>query len=98
MNAFAALLLKLSEATVFVPSRVTLLLPVCAGLNGLAALLNVATAPGPLGMVAGFQLAVLSQVPPVARFQVTDADETVVTVRTATPLVALPAEVVATTV
>jgi hypothetical protein len=46
---------------------VTVRLAVCAGLLALAALLKVALAPVALGMVAGFQLAAVFQLPPVGR-------------------------------
>jgi hypothetical protein len=70
VKAFAASLLKLTDPTVWAPSTVTGRLAVWAGLEPLAALLNVALAPTPLGILAGFQLAVEFQLPPAARFQV----------------------------
>src|ERR1041384_7684604 len=85
----AASWLKVIEPTVWGPSAVIVRLFVWAGLKLLAALLNVALAPMPFGMAAGFQLAMLSQVPPPCRFQTTAPDVEAVTFKLATELVTL---------
>jgi len=66
VKALAASLLKVMEPTFWAASSVTVRFAVCAGLE----LLKTAAAPVALGMVAGFQLAAVFQLPPVARFQV----------------------------